>query len=145
MATQFGVNVAECGKFFSFRGSGYLLGSALAGRNSNHKVLSIGIIAIGASSILIGLANNIWLTCIICLVNGFGGGVIDVLSNTLIVWVHRDKVDPWMQAMHFGFGVGALVSPVFVAVFGYKFSFIFFGSAIMFILIALAKVESPSE
>jgi FHS family Na+ dependent glucose MFS transporter 1 len=32
-----------------------------------------------------------------------------------VVWVHGDRVDPYMNALHFFFGVGAFISPIIIA------------------------------
>jgi FHS family Na+ dependent glucose MFS transporter 1 len=40
---------------------------------------------------------------------------VDVGGNTLLVWVHGRKVGPYMNALHFFFGVGASIAPIFVA------------------------------
>jgi fucose permease len=40
---------------------------------------------------------------------------VDVGGNTLLVWVHREKVGPFMNGLHFFFGVGAFLSPIIVA------------------------------
>jgi hypothetical protein len=36
-------------------------------------------------------------------------------GNTLLVWVHRDTVGPFMNALHFFFGLGAFLSPLIIA------------------------------
>ncbi len=36
-------------------------------------------------------------------------------GNTLLVWVHREKVGPFMNALHFFLGVGAFLSPIMIA------------------------------
>ena len=41
-------------------------------------------------------------------------GVLDSVGNTLLIYTHGNKVAPFMQAMHFSFGVGALLSPLMV-------------------------------
>jgi FHS family Na+ dependent glucose MFS transporter 1 len=58
-----------------------------------------------------------WLTLLILLmfVLGVNEGALDVGCNTLIVWVHGHRVGPYMQALHFFFGVGAFLSPIVVA------------------------------
>ena len=46
---------------------------------------------------------------------GLASSSIDVGGNTLLVWVYRDGVGPRMNALHFFFGLGALISPLVVA------------------------------
>jgi fucose permease len=42
-------------------------------------------------------------------------GTLDVGGNTLLVWVHGERVGPFMNGLHFFFGVGAFLSPIIVA------------------------------
>ena len=46
---------------------------------------------------------------------GLAEGVVDAGTNTLIVWVHGHAVGPFMNLLHFFFGIGALTSPIIVA------------------------------
>jgi len=39
-------------------------------------------------------------------------GVLDVGGNTLMVWLYRSDVPPYMSALHLSFGVGAFVGPL---------------------------------
>ena len=61
------------------------------------------------------LASSIWVLTGILLVLNICTGSMDVGGNTLLVWVHRDKVGPFMNGLHFFFGVGAFLAPVIVA------------------------------
>src|SRR5690606_3866750 len=36
-------------------------------------------------------------------------------GNTLLVWIHRSRVGPYMNALHFMFGLGAFLSPLVIA------------------------------
>ena len=46
---------------------------------------------------------------------GFSEATVDAGGNILLVWVYRDKVGPFMSALHFFFGLGAFLAPVIVA------------------------------
>ena len=46
---------------------------------------------------------------------GLGKGALDVGCNTLLQWVHGEKVGPFMNGLHFSFGVGAFLSPILLA------------------------------
>jgi FHS family Na+ dependent glucose MFS transporter 1 len=41
-------------------------------------------------------------------------GGLDLGGNTLLVWVHRRQVGPFMNGLHFFFGVGAFLSPIII-------------------------------
>ena len=46
---------------------------------------------------------------------GVAQGIVEVGGNALLLWVHTDHAGPFMNALHFFFGVGALLAPVGVA------------------------------
>ena len=65
--------------------------------------------------VLVPLIPLLWLLVAVLLVLGAAEGALDVGGNTLLVWLYRDKVGPFMNALHFFFGVGAFISPIVVA------------------------------
>ena len=64
---------------------------------------------------LVPVMSTLWLLIITVLVLGMAEGTLHVGGNTLVVWVHGSKVGPFMNGLHFFFGVGALLSPLIVA------------------------------
>jgi fucose permease len=63
---------------------------------------------------LIPTASLLWLLIGILLMVGLAEGAVDVGGNTLLVWVHRHLVGPYMNGLHFFFGLGALLSPLII-------------------------------
>jgi len=57
----------------------------------------------------------LWWLAAVLLILGIAEGTLDVGGNTLLVWVHGDKVGPFMNGLHFFFGVGAFLSPIIIA------------------------------
>jgi FHS family Na+ dependent glucose MFS transporter 1 len=104
--------------FFAFS-FGYLVGSLVSGRLydrfNGHRimatVLSLTVIALA----LVPFTNSLWMVIMILFCSGMFSSTIDVGGNTLIVWVHKDNVDVYMNALHTFFGVGAFLSPIIVA------------------------------
>lgn len=98
---------------------GYLLGSLLAGRLYDrlpgHRILAVILLVVAGALTLTPLATSLWLLIGTLLVLNICTGAMDVGGNTLLVWVHRDKVGPFMNGLHFFFGVGAFLAPVIVA------------------------------
>ncbi len=58
--------------------------------------------------------NHSWLLVLVIFLLGVGLGVLDVGGNTLIVWLFGSDVGPYMNALHFCFGLGAFLSPLLV-------------------------------
>jgi FHS family Na+ dependent glucose MFS transporter 1 len=61
------------------------------------------------------LMPRLWLLAAVWLAMGAASGGLDVGGNTLLVWVHGRQVGPFMNGLHFFFGVGAFLSPLLVA------------------------------
>eukprot|EP00953_Heterococcus_sp_UTEX-ZZ885_P025524 13882-Heterococcus_DN1.PRE.4 len=109
----------DFGGVFAARGSGYLLGSFLAGYKLCGNASYAGVVALTFAQ-------------------GFCGGSIDAPANVAIVKIHGDHVGPWMQTLHFCFSVGALVSPFVVAQTGYRMTYVAF--ALLSVPAAIATI-----
>jgi MFS transporter, FHS family, Na+ dependent glucose transporter 1 len=55
-----------------------------------------------------------WLLVVV-VIKGVMEGLINNGVNTLLVWTHREKSSPYMNGLHFCFGLGAFLSPLLVA------------------------------
>jgi FHS family Na+ dependent glucose MFS transporter 1 len=64
---------------------------------------------------LVPLMPILWILTLVLMVMGISEGVLDVGGNTLLVWMHKSRVGPFMSGLHFCFGLGALISPIIVA------------------------------
>lgn len=104
---------------FTARAFGYMLGSLQSGRwydhLPGHAVLAAGLLLMAMTMVLTPLMSFLATLTAAILALGVADGMVDVGSNTLLVWVYRDKVGPWMNGLHFFFGLGALLAPVVVA------------------------------
>ena len=72
-------------------------------------------VLMAAMLLLTPLLPLLWLLTTFLLVLGMAEGVVDVGGDTLLVWVHRHQVGPFMNGLHFFFGVGAFLSPIVIA------------------------------
>lgn len=98
---------------------GYLLGSIMGGRlydrKLGHPVMAAALIIMAATLALAPLPTLFWLLFAVFLILGIAQGTLDVGGNTLLVWVHTDGVAPYMNGLHFFFGLGATLSPFIIA------------------------------
>jgi fucose permease len=121
LAAHTRAQVGQISFLFTAHSLGYLVGSYASGhlydrRNLPGHRLMAGMLAIMAVMMcLIPLIPLLWVLAAAVLVLGWAQGTLDVGGNTLLVWVHGSKVGPFMNALHFAWGVGAFVAPVFVA------------------------------
>ena len=98
---------------------GYLIGSYFGGRAYDrfpgHKLIAITLLVIAIASVLIPIASSLILLLFAMFISGFASGIIDVGGNTLLLWTHGEKSGPFMNGLHFFFGVGSLIAPLLLA------------------------------
>jgi FHS family Na+ dependent glucose MFS transporter 1 len=104
---------------FSAKAAGYLLGSIVGGRFYDrlpgHKVMFLGLAGMIVTLALTPVISRLWLLGLILFLLGAMEGTVDVGGNTLLVWVHRSEVGPFMNALHLFFGVGTFLAPIILA------------------------------
>jgi MFS transporter, FHS family, Na+ dependent glucose transporter 1 len=119
LAQHTATSLASISILFSARSLGYLVGASQGGRLYDrlpgHTLLAMMICLIALNLALAPLISMLWLLIAIIFLLGTAEGNLDVGCNTLIVWVHGDKVSPFMNSLHFFFGLGAFVSPIILA------------------------------
>ena len=64
---------------------------------------------------VIPLASTLWLLLLTVFILGLAKGALEVGCNTLLQWVHGDKTGPYMNGLHFSFGIGTFLSPILLA------------------------------
>ena len=113
-----GTSLAQISFVFSARSLGYLIGAAGGGhyydRVNGHKlmVFSLSLMLIG--HFLIPLFPSFFVLLIAMFIIGLGHAFIDIGGNVNLLWIYQSNVGPYMNAMHFCFGVGALLSPIII-------------------------------
>ena len=111
--------LSQVSYLFTARSLGYLIGSLLGGRLydriKGHRVAGIVLLIMALTLALAPFIPILWLLIFDLLILGIGEGALDVGGNTLLVWLHREKVGPFMNGLHFFFGIGAFLSPVIIA------------------------------
>lgn len=104
---------------FVFGSFGYLLGSLIGGqaydRISGHRVIAFTLLTITVCTILVPLMRSLWSLLLVLFVLGLAKGALDVGGNTLLLWVHGEKAGPFMNGLHFFFGLGASLAPLILA------------------------------
>ena len=111
--------LSEISFVFSASRLGYLIGSFVAGRMYDrwpgHMVMVGMFIMMAAMLALMPVMPLLWLLAAVVLMLGMGEGAMDLGGNTLLMWVHRAEVGPFMNGLHFAWGLGAFLSPIIVA------------------------------
>jgi len=94
--------------------AGSLLGGRLYGRIRGTAALAVALLSMALFTALIPVMGSLWLLVLVFAVVGISLGLIDVGGNTLLVWLFRREVAPYMNALHLSFGVGAFLIPLVV-------------------------------
>lgn len=119
LADRTGTLISEISSLFATRSGGYLMGSWIGGqlydRFSGHRVLGMGLLLMVVILIMIPVQPLLWVLAAAVFLLGMAEASIDVGGNALLVWLHKDAVGPYMNALHAFFGVGAFLAPLFIA------------------------------
>ena len=104
---------------FVVGGLGYLIGSVIGGRAYDrlpgHRIISGALSVMVLAAVVYPLASALWVLLVAALIMGLAKGMLDVGCNTLIQWAHKGKSGPFMNGLHFSFGVGTFLSPILLA------------------------------
>jgi MFS transporter, FHS family, Na+ dependent glucose transporter 1 len=118
-AEHAGVSLGQAGLLFTARSLGYLLGSLYGGRAYDrlpgHRLLGAVMLGEVAMLALAPTVYRLWILAGILMVIGLAEGALDVGNNLLLMWVYREESNPYLNALHFFFGVGAFLAPILVA------------------------------
>ena len=108
--------VGMLGSLFTVRSLGGLLGSSLSGglydRLRGHTVLAVTLVGLSISLAVVPLLGSLWMVWIFIFLWGLGESFLDVGVNTQLIWTYKDRVAPYLNGLHFFFGVGALLAPL---------------------------------
>jgi FHS family Na+ dependent glucose MFS transporter 1 len=112
-------SLAELSRFLMAGSFGYLLGGFLGGRLydgfQGHQILSSALFISAAFMALVPLTPLLGLLGLVLFFLGFAEGTLDTGGNSLLTWLHGENVGPFMNGLHFFFGVGAFLAPVVIA------------------------------
>jgi MFS transporter, FHS family, Na+ dependent glucose transporter 1 len=119
LAENTGSTLGQISYLFTSRSLGYLLGSVIGGRMydrvSGHRLMAFVLLTLAAAVALVPNIPLLWVLMVLMILLGASEGTIDVGGNTMLVWVHHPKTGPYMNGLHFFFGVGAFLAPVMIA------------------------------
>lgn len=110
LAEQTQTRVGQLGALFLASSFGALLGTLLGGRIFDrvrgHPALGIALYPVIPSS---------WILLVVAIGKGVTDGFVNTGANTLLVWTHKEKSSPYMNGLHFCFGLGAFLAPFLAA------------------------------
>ena len=155
LADNMGVSIGKISFVLTVSNLGYLIGSAGGGRLydrfKGHRLMALALILMVISAVLAPLMKNFYLLLLCFLVFGFGNGLVDIGGNVNLLWVFQARVGPYMNALHFFFGVGAFLAPIILnqvmALSGGAITWPFWILALLFLpgLLGLSILPSPEN
>jgi FHS family Na+ dependent glucose MFS transporter 1 len=120
LAEQTGSTLGAIGSIFLVGSSGGMLGTAISGRildrvPRRHLVLGLAQLTSAVMLAVTPLAGNLPVLLLIFFISGLPVGMINTGGNTLLMWTHGKKAGPYMNGLHFAFGLGAFLAPTVFA------------------------------
>jgi FHS family Na+ dependent glucose MFS transporter 1 len=119
LAGRTGSHLSQVSILFTAMSLGYLLGSLQGGRLYDrvpgHPLMSGALAVMAVTLAAVPAVPRLWPLAVVVLLLGVSTGAVDVGGNVLLVWVYGRQVGPYMNALHFFFGLGALLAPIVVA------------------------------
>jgi len=118
LARQTGTTVARIGAIIFVGSIGYtggtLLGGRLFDRLRGHALLGVAELISAGCLVFFPVTRWLWLLLALSCCRGVADGMVNTGGNTLLVWTHGEKASPFMNGLHFCFGLGAVLSPLLV-------------------------------
>ncbi len=119
LSQQTGTTLEALSVIFPTRAGAYMLGSGLAGwlfdRFTGKGVLAAGLLLMGVTLALVPLLSTLLLLMAILFLMGISMGLVDVGCNTLLMNTRVSNLSPYMNTLHFFFGVGTFFAPLVLA------------------------------
>lgn len=113
---QSGSTTEAIALLFTASSLGYIAGSLLAprlyGGIPGNRVLPGALLFLALMTATVPWLGSLALLMVVFALIGVPLGVMDVGGNTLLVWLYRDDVPPYMNALHLSFGLGAFAGPL---------------------------------
>ncbi len=118
LARQTGATDARMGLILLLGSIGYtggtLLGGRLFDRWRGHALLGLSELVSAGCLVFFPVTRWLWVLLAFACVRGLADGMVNTGGNTLLLWTHGEKASPFMNGLHFSFGLGAVLSPLLV-------------------------------
>lgn len=120
LAVQTNSSIGAIGGIFLAGPIGHTIGLYIGGRlfdriTRGHLLLGFAQLFSALMIFLIPLSSFYWMLILVNVLLGFSNGFVNTGSNTFLMWTHREKAAPFMNGLHFFFGLGAFGAPFLFA------------------------------
>ncbi len=118
LAASTGASLGAAGILFSAYRGGYMVGTLVGGsaldRFRGNLLVSLAILVMAVVLAIVVLLPTLLALVIAFAAIGVAAGFVEVGGNTMLVWIYRERVGPWMNGLHFALGLGAMLSPFLI-------------------------------
>ena len=119
LAENTGSTLGQVGILFAARSLGTMLGAWRGGRIFDrvpgNPLIGVVLLVEAALIAMVPISASLWLLSAVLLVMGLMEGMLDVGGNALLIWLHSANLGPFLNGLHFFYGLGAFLSPIIVA------------------------------
>jgi MFS transporter, FHS family, Na+ dependent glucose transporter 1 len=152
LAARLDRDVDQLALLFSARAVGALGGAVLGGylydRRPGHPLVAAMLLMLAVAIFLFPQAWLLPLFAAALLVAGFGEGMLGVGINTMISWQHPGRAAPFLNGLHFSFGLGAFLAPMLIVasfrLSGYvAWAYVALALALLPLALWLVRLPSP--
>jgi MFS transporter, FHS family, Na+ dependent glucose transporter 1 len=146
--------LGEVGILFVARSLGTLLGAWRGGRLFDrlpgNPFIATVLLVEAALLAVVPISAHLWLLSSVLFIMGLMEGLLDVGGNALLIWLHHANLGPFLNGLHFFYGLGAFLSPIIVAQVlllssGFQASYWILALAILPVSIWIFKQPSPRQ
>ena len=156
LAKQTTSTIGQIGLLLLFSSIGYSVGTLIGGKlfdrvSAGHLILGVCQLISAALLASIPLAGSLPVLLLIVFLGGLPNGAINTGANTLLMWTHREKSGPFINGLHFAFGLGAFLAPTLYAQilkldWTYRHAYwILAGIAVLIAVFMLRQPQSPEN
>ena len=78
-------------------------------------MIAFTLLLVSICTIIVPFVHSLSLLLLVLFTLGLAKGALDVGCNTLLLWLHGESAGPFMNGLHFFFGLGAFVAPLILA------------------------------
>jgi FHS family Na+ dependent glucose MFS transporter 1 len=120
LSARSGISLESSGLLFVGRSCGYVVGSLAGGvifdtMKRTHLPLIAGNVLCALGCAILPSLRSLPALAAALFAQGTCMGLLDTGGNVLLIWLHgAGRVEPFMQAMHFFFALGAVLSPLLI-------------------------------
>ena len=151
LAEQTHVQLKQVSLLFTAVNLGYLLGALWGGhvfdRRPGHPVMLGSLLLTALVMALVPVPSHLTILILVMLFLGGSQAFLDVGGNTLLVWLHREKVNLYLNGLHLFWGLGSMLSPILIAqaiLFTGNFAWGYWIIAVLLVPVALVLKNIPS-